>query len=158
MILRLLQAITGALIGVLAALVLVGMHRVSADIGGVSVPWGLLFGAVFMIVASVLLTAWFEAKLPLGMLAFVFALLALLFAGESPGGGVLMPAQIAGEKQWTGWAVQIIGVAIPLVAAGIVWVRQIRSLHRQSALGGAAGTAPGATAGPSTAQARTTSH
>ncbi len=129
---RLIQLLAGAVLGALTAFVLVGMHRVSADIGGVSIPWGLLFGAVFMAVASILLTAWFEAKLPLGILALVFAMLALMFAGQSPGGGVLMPAQVAGQVQWTGWAVQLIGVLIPLAAAGLVWMRQIRALHRDS--------------------------
>ncbi|CAM4124942.1 MULTISPECIES: hypothetical protein [Helcobacillus] len=127
---RIAQFATGAVLGVLSAFVLIGMHRVSAEIGGVTVPWGLAFGALFQVVACVLVVAWFDAKLPLIILAAVFALLALMFSGPSPGGGILMPAEVNGEAQYSGWLIQLIGVLIPLIAAAGLWAVQIAALRR----------------------------
>lgn len=127
---RLIESIVSALLGTVSAFILVGTHRLSGTLGGVSVPWGLIFGAVFQLFASIFLLAWFGRKLPLGVLALVFAAFAMWFAGPSAGGGILMPGEIAGQFQWQGWAVQLIGVLIPAAVLASVWVRQITRLFR----------------------------
>lgn len=127
---RVVEVLSGAGLGVVSGFVLVGVHRMSVSLGGVELPWGLLFGAVFQIVGCVLLIALSGRKLPLAVFALVFAAMSMLFAGTSAGGGVLMPGEIAGVAQWQGWAVQIMGVLIPCLAIALVWARQIRALAR----------------------------
>lgn len=127
---RVVDVLAGAGLGVLSGFVLVGVHRMSVSVGGIDIPWGLVFGAVFQIVGCVLLVALSGRKLPLAVFALVFALLSMVFAGTSAGGGVLMPGEIAGVVQWQGWAVQIMGVVIPCLVVALVWARQIRALAR----------------------------
>lgn len=129
---RLAQLLAGGVLGLVSAFVLVGTHRVHGEIAGIDLPLGLIFGFAYQLVASIFLVLAFGTKLPLGALAAVFAALALLFAGPSQGGGILMPAQIGGVTQWQGWAVQFIGVLVPLVIAAVVWAQQIRDIARNA--------------------------
>lgn len=127
---RLVEIVAGAVIGVISGFVLIGTHRLQLPVGGSDIPVGLIFGAVFQCVGSVLLAAWFGRKMPLGVLSLVFAVLAMLFAGPSAGGGILMPGELAGEFQWQGWAVQLIGILVPLAVLTVMWIIQIRQISR----------------------------
>lgn len=128
---RIAEVIVSVLLGIVSAFVLVGLHRNSVEISGTGVPWGLIFGAAYQLVASVFLAAWSGRKLPLALLSAVFAVLAAMFAGPSAGGGILMPGEIAGEYQWQGWIVQLIGVLVPIAVLAAVWVIQIRRIARE---------------------------
>ena len=124
------EIIVGVIAGVFGGLVVIGTHRMRSTVGGVSVPWGVAFGCAFQTIATLGLIALSGRKLPLFMDALAFTLVAMYFSGTSLGGGLLVPAQIAGEAQWQGWAAQFLGVIVPLVGAAVVWALQIRNIAR----------------------------
>lgn len=125
----------GALLGIVSALLMVTCHRLSLDVAGLELPIGLILGAVLQTACCVFLLASTGRRLGVVVLAVVWFLVALPFAGQSAGGGVLMPAAIGEEVQYQGWAVQILGIGIPLLALAACWVQRIRRL---SSLSGAA--------------------
>ncbi|MCT1955385.1 hypothetical protein M3C92_03995 [Dermabacter hominis] len=127
---RATEIVVGAIVGVLGGLVVIGTHRMRSTVQDVSVPWGLLFGCAYEVVATCMLVALSGRKLPLFIDALAFTLVAVYFSGTSLGGGLLVPAQIAGEAQWQGWAAQFLGVIVPLVGVAIVWAIQIRNIAR----------------------------
>ncbi|WP_279063011.1 hypothetical protein [Dermabacter hominis] len=127
---RATEIVVGAIVGVLGGLVVIGTHRMRSTVHDVSVPWGLLFGCAYEVVATCMLVALSGRKLPLFIDALAFTLVAVYFSGTSLGGGLLVPAQIAGEAQWQGWVAQFLGVIVPLVGVAIVWAIQIRNIAR----------------------------
>ncbi len=127
---RATEIVVGAIVGVLGGLVVIGTHRMRSTVGGVQLPWGLALGFAFQAIATVGLVALSGRKLPLFMEALAFTLVAMYFSGTSLGGGLLVPAQIAGEAQWQGWVAQFLGVIVPLVGAALVWIIQIRNIAR----------------------------
>ncbi|UYG16831.1 hypothetical protein BRM3_14715 [Brachybacterium huguangmaarense] len=127
---RVAQVVAAIVLAAVSVLLMVTTHRTTAEVAGVDLPVGLVLGGAFQLAASVFLLAATGRRLPLVVLAFVWALLVIPFAGTGAGGGVLMPGSIAGRAQFSGWIVQFLGVGIPLVLAAIVWVRRIRRLTR----------------------------
>ena len=59
-------------------------------------------------------------RFPLLVLGALWGILATPFLGEGAGGGVLMPAEIAGQAQFSGWIVQGLGVGIPYLTALVI--------------------------------------
>lgn len=127
---RTTEIVVGAIAGVLGGLVVIGTHRMRSAVGGVQIPWGLIFGLAFQAIATGGLIAISGRKLALFIDALAFTIVAMYFSGTSLGGGLLVPAQIAGVAQWQGWAAQFLGVIVPLVGAAIVWIIQIRNIAR----------------------------
>lgn len=113
------QVVAAIVVAVVSVLLLVTMHRLEVSVGGIHLPVGLVFGAVFQFAASTFLWAATGARLPVVVLGCVWGLMVLPFAGTSPGGGVLMPAVIAQRTQISGWIVQGIGIAVPFAFLGI---------------------------------------
>lgn len=132
---RVVQVVMAAVLAVVSALLMVTTHRQGVRVAGVALPTGLLLGAAFQLAASLFLLAATGRRLPLVVLAVLWCLVAMPFAGQSGGGSVLMPAELGGAVQPQGWIVQILGVAIPLVVLAVAWARQMRSLSRTSADG-----------------------
>jgi hypothetical protein len=122
---RLGQAAMAVVLTVVSVLLLVTTHRLEVAVLGVDLPAGLLFGAAFQVVVCLFLWASTGTRFPLLVLGALWGLLAGPFLGEGAGGGVLMPAEIAGEVQLSGWVVQAIGIGIPfLVALALTLVRR----------------------------------
>jgi hypothetical protein len=122
---RLGQAAMAVGLTVVSVLLLVTTHRLEVAVLGVDLPAGLLFGAAFQVVVCLFLWASTGTRFPLLVLGALWGLLAGPFLGEGAGGGVLMPAEIAGEVQLSGWVVQAIGIGIPfLVALALTLVRR----------------------------------
>lgn len=112
---RISQVVLGVVITVLSVVLLVTTHRLRVDVGGVDVPAGLLLGTAFQVTACVFLYAATGSRLPLAVVGSLWGLLAMPFLGRGAGGGVLFPAEIAGQPQISGWIVQGIGVLLPFV-------------------------------------------
>ncbi|MFC7373838.1 MULTISPECIES: hypothetical protein [unclassified Brachybacterium] len=121
---RLTQATMAIVLAVISVLLMVTTHRVRLEIGGVDWPAGLLFGGAFQVVACVFLYAATGSRLPVVVLGCLWGLLASPFLGRGAGGGVLMPAVISEQTQYSGWIVQGLGVAIPFAVALVVTLRR----------------------------------
>lgn len=122
---------------IVPALLLVALmtavHRLRVELGGFELPAGLLFGAAYQVVTCVFLYAVTGSRLPLVALGALWGMLVMPLAGRGAGGGVLMPAVIGEQAQYSGWILQGIGVFVPfLVAAAITLLRRRRS-HSQRA-------------------------
>ncbi|GAA1315606.1 MAG: hypothetical protein ACTIMA_13680 [Brachybacterium tyrofermentans] len=113
---RILQVVMGVVLTVISVLLMITTHRMQLDVLGLDLPVGLLLGALFQIVACVFLYAATGARLPLLVLGGLWGLLAAPFLGNGAGGGVLMPAVIGDQPQYSGWIVQGLGIAIPFLA------------------------------------------
>lgn len=129
---RVLQVICALVLAVVSVLLMITLHRFTVVTGGVTIPLGLIMGGLFQLAASVFLLSATGRRMPLVVLAGAWAALAMVFAGSSAGGGVLMPGQIGGAVQYQGWIVQALGVGIPLVVLAAAWVARMRALLRAS--------------------------
>ncbi|WP_193104267.1 hypothetical protein [Brachybacterium sp. FME24] len=117
---RITQGAMGVVLAVISVLLMITTHRMQLEIGGVALPVGLLFGGAFQIVTCVFLYAATGSRLPLVVLGSLWGLIAAPFLGRGAGGGVLMPAVIADQPQFSGWIVQGIGVAVPFLTVGVI--------------------------------------
>lgn len=125
---RLTQAAMAVVLAIVSVLLMITTHRVELPVGGLHLPVGLLFGALFQVVASVFLWAATGSRLPLLVLGSLWGVLAMPFLGEGMGGGVMMPAMLGTEPQYSGWVVQGLGLVIPFLIAGLITlVRRSRS-------------------------------
>lgn len=125
---RLTQAAMAVVLAIVSVLLMITTHRVELPVGGLHLPVGLLFGALFQVVASVFLWAATGSRLPLLVLGSLWGVLAMPFLGEGVGGGVMMPAMLGTEPQYSGWVVQGLGLVIPFLVAGLITlVRRSRS-------------------------------
>lgn len=129
---RISQVISALVVAVVSVIVMVPTHRLSIDLGGLALPVGLLFGALFQTVASVFLWASTGSRLPVVLLACAWGLLVMPLAGTGPGGGVLMPAMLGDQMQYSGWIVQALGVFIPFIVCAVVTVQRLRRVPRAS--------------------------
>ena len=121
---RLAQVAMAIVLAVISVALLVATHRVQLELLGVHWPVGLLLGAVFQVVTCVFLYSATGSRLPLVVLGSLWGILAMPLMGRGVGGGVLMPAVIGEQAQYSGWIVQGLGLGIPfLVAAAITAVR-----------------------------------
>lgn len=130
---RLAQVIAALVLAVVSVLLMVTTHRVTLGVGGVPLPAGLALGAAFQLAASIFLLASTGRRLPLVVLTVAWGALGMVFAGQSAGGGVLMPAVIGDRPQYSGWAVQILGTLIPLLVLAAAWLGRIRRIARARA-------------------------
>ncbi|WP_299299776.1 hypothetical protein [uncultured Brachybacterium sp.] len=125
---RLTQAAMAVVLAIVSVLLMISTHRVELPAAGLHLPAGLLFGALFQVVASVFLWAATGSRLPLLVLGSLWGVLAMPFLGEGMGGGVMMPAMLGTEPQYSGWVVQGLGLVIPFLIAGLITlVRRSRS-------------------------------
>ena len=125
---RLTQAAMAVVRAIVSVLLMITLHRVELPVAGLRLPVGLLFGALFQVVTSVFLWAATGSRLPLLVLGSLWGLLAMPFLGEGLGGGVLMPAMLGTEPQYSGWVVQGLGLVIPFLIAGLITlVRRART-------------------------------
>lgn len=111
---RLMQCV---LAGVLAAICVgfqVALHRWQLDAAGLVLPVGLVLGALLETVSCVLLVAVAGSRVPVAVLACAWGIMVMPFAGRGIGGGVLMPAVIEGQAQYSGWILQAVGVLVPV--------------------------------------------
>ncbi|WP_058235415.1 hypothetical protein [Devriesea agamarum] len=125
------QVVLGAVTGALSVTFMVLIHRSSVDILGVTIPLGLIIGAVFQLFTALFLGMATGHKLPLVVHGVVWGLLFMPFSGPGLGGGVLIPASIQDVFQWQAIAVQVLGLGIPFGAAALMWVRAIHRIQRQ---------------------------
>lgn len=125
---RVAQAVMGVVLAVISVLLMITTHRMELDLLGMELPAGLAFGTLFQLVACVFLYTATGSRLPLVVLGSLWPLLAIPFLGNGAGGGVLMPAVIAEQPQYSGWIVQGIGTAIPFLLALVItlWHRRRR--------------------------------
>ena len=123
---RIGQAAMAVVLTLVSVPLLLTIHRVELDVLGAKLPLGLLFGAVFQIVVSLFLWASTGSRLPVLVLGALWGLAAAPFLGRGAGGGVLLPAEIAGETQISGWIVQGIGILVPFLVALVVTLAPLR--------------------------------
>lgn len=125
---RLTQAAMAVVLAIVSVLLMITTHRVELTVLGLDLPVGLLFGALFQVVTCVFLWAATGSRLPLLVLGCLWGVLAMPFLGEGVGGGVMMPAMLGTEPQYSGWIVQGLGLVIPFLIAGLITlVRRSRS-------------------------------
>lgn len=122
---RLTQAAMAVVLAIISVLLLITTHRVELGLFGVQLPAGLVFGAVFQVVACVFLWSATGSLMPLVVLGSLWGLLATPFLGRGVGGGVLLPAQIAEQPQYSGWIVQLLGIGIPFAIAALITLVRI---------------------------------
>ena len=122
---RLTQAAMAVVLAIISVLLLITTHRVELGLFGVQLPAGLVFGAVFQVVACVFLWSATGSRMPLVVLGSLWGLLATPFLGRGVGGGVLLPAEIAEQPQYSGWIVQILGIGIPFAIAALITLVRI---------------------------------
>jgi hypothetical protein len=128
---RIGQAAMAVVLTLVSVPLLLTTHRLELTVLGADLPAGLLFGAVFQVVVSLFLWAATGSRLPVLVLGALWGLVASPFLGRGAGGGVLLPAEIAGEAQLSGWIVQGIGIGIPfLVALAVTLASRGRSRAR----------------------------
>lgn len=113
-------AVFSAVIAVISVLVMVTVHRHTVPLGGAHLPTGLLLGACFQIAASVLVWSVTGARASLVVLAAVWGLAVMPFAGRGAGGGILMPAVLGEQVQYSGVIVQLIGVGVPFAVLAVI--------------------------------------
>lgn len=117
-----------ALIAVVSVLLMVTVHRHTVELGGIDWPTGLLLGAAFQLAASLFVWATTGTRIALVVLAAVWGLAVMPLTGPGVGGGVLMPAVVGDQMQYSGYAVQLLGVGIPFVVLAVITV--LRRLRR----------------------------
>jgi hypothetical protein len=117
---RIGQLVLAVVVCAVSLFLLIPLHRVGIDLGGVQLPVGLAFGLVLQVVASVFLWAATGAYLPVIVLACLWGIGVMPFAGNGAGGGVLMPAALGDRLQLQGWVVQGIGVLVPFVVLLVI--------------------------------------
>lgn len=125
------QAALAILPTILSVLLMLTTHRLRLELGGVQLPVGLLFGAVYQTVTSIFLWSLTGSRLPVVVLGGLWGLAAMPFLGRGVGGGVLLPGVIGDQVQYSGWIVQLLGIGIPFLVAGILTLARIRELSRR---------------------------
>ncbi|HIY22707.1 MAG TPA: hypothetical protein H9837_00130 [Candidatus Brachybacterium merdigallinarum] len=115
---------------VLSVVLMVPTHRLRWEALGVDWPIGLLFGAAFQVVCCLFLYGATGSRLPLVVLGSLWGILAMPFLGRSLGGGVMLPAVIGDQVQFSGWILQGLGIGIPFLVAGVITVRRVREASR----------------------------
>ncbi|ATG55296.1 hypothetical protein CFK41_11365 [Brachybacterium ginsengisoli] len=128
---RLAQAAMAIVLTIVSVLLMLTTHRLQLALGGIDLPAGLVFGAVLQIVICVFLWSATGSRFPLLLVGGLWGMLATPFLGESIGGGVLLPAQVADIPQISGWIVQGLGILIPFLMAGLVTVLGRRAPRRR---------------------------
>lgn len=123
---RLGQGAIAVLPAIISVLLMVTTHRWRVELGPVEIPAGLLLGAAYQVATCVFLWAMTASRMPLVVLGALWGLLATPFLGQGAGGGVLMPAVIGEQAQFSGWIVQALGFGIPFAAAGWITLRRRR--------------------------------
>ena len=113
---------------VLSVLVLVTTHRFRLELLGVGLPAGLLLGAVYQVGACMVLWGGAGSRLPLLVSGALWGVLATPFLARGAGGGVLLPAAIGDQAQYSGWIVQGLGMGIPFLAAALLSLPAVRRL------------------------------
>jgi hypothetical protein len=121
------QLVLAVVLCAVSLFLLIPLHRFSIDLGGAHLPVGLLFALVFQVVVSVFLWAATGAYLPVIVLACLWGLGVMPFAGNGAGGGVLMPAALGDRIQLQGWVIQAIGVLVPFAVLLVVRWRERRT-------------------------------
>ena len=109
---RLGQAAMAVVLTIVSVPLLLTTHRVELAVLGADLPAGLLFGAAFQVVVSLFLWAATGTRFPVLVLGALWGLAAAPFLGQGAGGGVLLPAELAGQVQLSGWIVQGIGIGV----------------------------------------------
>lgn len=142
------QVTQAVVLSILAAVLMITTHRVRVELGGVDWPVGLLFGAVFQLVCCVFAYASTGARLPLLLMGSLWGPFTLPFLTRGAGGGVLLPAEIGGQAQYSGWAVQLLGIGIPFVAVAVVSLGRRRRVTTSRRAGGDRAPASSAVAEP----------
>ncbi|WP_246955882.1 hypothetical protein [Brachybacterium sp. Marseille-Q7125] len=127
---RVVQVAMAVVLTIISVLLMVTTHRVSVDVAGLTLPVGLLFAAVLQVVICVFLWAASGARLPLLVVGMLWGLLATPFLGRGAGGGVLFPAQIGDQVQYSGLVVQALGILIPFIVAAVVSIGARRRARR----------------------------
>ena len=121
---RLGQGAVAILPAIISVLLMITTHRLRVELGGVELPVGLLLGAAYQVLTCVFLWAVTVSRLPLVILGGLWGLLSMPFLGNGVGGGVLMPGALGEQPQYSGWIVQLLGVGIPFLAAGLLSLRR----------------------------------
>lgn len=129
---RVAQVVMGVVLTIVSVLLMITTHRMQLELLGIDLPAGLLFGALFQVVVTVFLYASTGSRLPLVVVGSLWALVAIPFLGNGAGGGVLMPAVIAGKAQYSGWIVQALGIGIPFLGVLAVTLGRRRRDGRRS--------------------------
>lgn len=119
---RLAQAAMAIVLAIVSVLLMLTTHRMELSLLGAELPAGLVFGAVFQVVTCIFLWSATGSRFPLLVLGCLWGMLATPFLGKSVGGGVLLPAVIAGVPQLSGWIVQGLGIVIPFLLAAVITV------------------------------------
>ena len=112
---RLGQAAMAVVLTIVSVPLLLTTHRVELAVLGADLSAGLLFGAAFQVVVSLFLWAATGTRFPVLVLGALWGLAAAPFLGQGAGGGVLLPAELAGQVQLSGWIVQGIGIGVPFL-------------------------------------------
>ena len=112
---RLGQAAMAVVLTIVSVPLLLPTPRVELAVLGADLPAGLLFGAAFQVVVSMFLWAATGTRFPVLVLGALWGLAAAPFLGQGAGGGVLLPAELAGQVQLSGWIVQGIGIGVPFL-------------------------------------------
>ncbi|MGP9537640.1 hypothetical protein ACT3SP_06485 [Brachybacterium sp. AOP43-C2-M15] len=123
---RLSQAAMAVVLAVISVMLLLTTHRLEAGLLGVDLPVGLLFGAALQVVICLFLWAATGSRFPLLVLGCLWGVLAVPFLGEGVGGGVLLPAALGDQVQYSGWIVQGIGLVVPFAAAAAITLARRR--------------------------------
>lgn len=121
-----------ALLAVISVLLMVTVHRHTVELGGIDWPTGLLLGAAFQLAASLFVWATTGTRIALVVLAAVWGIAVMPLTGPGVGGGVLMPAVVGDQMQYSGYAVQLLGVGIPFAVLGVITVQRRRRRARSS--------------------------
>lgn len=121
---RLGQGAVAILPAIISVLLMITTHRLRVELGGIELPVGLLLGAAYQVLTCVFLWAVTASRLPLVILGGLWGLLSMPFLGNGVGGGVLMPGALGEQPQYSGWIVQLLGVGIPFLAAGLLSLRR----------------------------------
>lgn len=127
---RITQVAMAIVLAVISVVLMISTHRVQVELLGVDWSVGLLFGAAFQVVTCVFLYAATGSRFPLLVLGSLWGILAMPLLGRGAGGGVLMPAVIGEQTQYSGWVVQGLGLAIPFAVAGLLTVSRLRRPRR----------------------------
>lgn len=111
---------------ILSVALMTATHRLRLELGGVQLPAGLLFAAAYQLVTCLFLYAATGSRLPLVALGALWGMLVAPLSGRGAGGGVLMPAVIGEQVQYSGWVLQGLGVFGPFVVAGVITLLRLR--------------------------------
>lgn len=136
--------VVSAIVAVLSVMFMVTVHRHELGVGPYELPTGMIMAVTFQIAASIFVWATSGTRSSMIVLASVWGIAMLPFAGRGRGGGVLMPAVVEDQPQYSGVLLQLLGVAIPFIVLFFVSryeTRRRRGQDEQAEITGAAGSA-----------------